>query len=470
MNLKKHQIQTNLSNVALLIQVCCFAILYAIWVLPGTIGLRNTCLILGACLSFFPIYLSRRLILRKRAIPIWLLIALFGWATFHLFVLSQNPVLQYEEFTSIWKRAAIGVWFAFGMGLSISRLDQELNKSKWWQMTYWIIFYLGLLAPTMIYLIKVLIATYGQKWGILMPQSIQMHVGANSVYVAKTAYVAFCLPALAVGLGMLLQNIQNHRWLSLGNIFYILTIPAVFIVFHFEDIKNGVAYGIFLIAVFLLFLLASLFKGHWFLKLLLGLSLLMASIFFVSKHIEQNASWKSFAADARIALQTTQYPQWKYCGTQGYPKNQLGAMVSVTNYERVAWAKEGIVLITQNPLGYGLIERSFGHLGKIAWPDSLLHQSHSGWIDLTLGIGIPGVALILTALILLLWQLHPNKSSNTSLYLKSWKQSCRWVLVATLLMWCTTEISQKVYFDALIYWLSFAAGLSIYTSYSEITS
>jgi hypothetical protein len=79
--------------------------------------------------------------------------------------------------------------------------------------------------------------------------------------------------------------------------------------------------------------------------------------------------------------------------------------MSTTNYLRSAWGKVGIKLIAQNPLGYRLIERSFGCLAKINWPDSNLHQSHSGWIDLTLGLGIPRIGLILTILLTLLYQL-----------------------------------------------------------------
>lgn len=451
---------SSFAYLILFLQVFSFAILNAIWVLPGTIGLRYACLILGACLSFYPIYQARKLLLQKRALPIWFLVALFGWATFHLFFLSQNKVLQLEEFSSIWKRAAIGLWFAFGMGLSIFRLDQQTNRSKWWQLSYWIIFYCGLLAPTLIYLIKVLLAMYGQQWGIQIPQSIQMYVGAHSVYMAKTAYVAFCLPALAVALGMLLQNIQNHRWLSLGNIFYILTIPAVFIVFYLENIKNGVAYGTLLIAIFLFCLLATLFKGHWFLKIILGACLVTASIFFISKHLEQNTSWRTFAADTKIALDINQYQQWKYSGARGYPNNALGVPVSVTNYERVSWAKVGIKLIEQNPLGYGLIERSFGRQAKVSWPDSLLHQSHSGWIDLTLGIGIPGAILLLGALWMLLWQLRAEEQEQ-GLRSNSWKRASRWAIGGLFLMWCTTEISQKVYFEALIFWLALGAGVSL---------
>ena len=33
-----------------------------------------------------------------------------------------------------------------------------------------------------------------------------------------------------------------------------------------------------------------------------------------------------------------------------------------------------------------------------------------------------------------------------------------WVLFSLLIMWCTTEISQKVYFDDLLFWLTLGAA------------
>lgn len=215
-----------------------------------------------------------------------------------------------------------------------------------------------------------------------------------------------------------------------------------------------------LLALFIGVLIFRNFRRYWAIKYLtLGL-VLVISAFFVVSHVQKNDSWKTFIADAKIAKDTQTYPQWKYSGAQGYPINELGVTVSVTNYERLAWGKVGLNLVAQNPYGYGLIERSFGHLAKINWPDSNLHQSHSGWIDLTLGLGIPGIALILATMLILLPQLgglNQGALADQAHYLTM----ARWILFSLLIMWCTTEISQKVFFDDLIFWLALAAGLSL---------
>lgn len=440
-------------------QLTCFAILYAIWVLPGTIALRNACLGIGALLSLYPIYASRHLFLQKRALPIWLLIALFGWVIFHFFFLSQDPITQLAELNSIWKRAAIGVIFAFGMGLSLSQLansKQSNENNKFWLNAFWVIFYIGLLAPTLIYIIKFLLTSYDSRFGIVVPTVMQMYIGPNATYVAKTAYVAFCLPVFAVALGSLLRNVLVNRWLSVLNLAYLATLPMVMTVFYFENIKNGVAYALLLLSFFLLLILKTGSKGSWMPKIFLGILLLCASLSFLNTHLEGNESWKTFQLDAKVALNTIQNQQWKYNGEKGYPLNEQGAVVSITNYERIAWAKEGALAAFDNPLGFGLVERSFGRITKLQWPDSKLHQSHSGWIDLTLGIGVPGTALILGVMFMLIFQMGYPSIGALQLV-----QATRWGLISLLLMWCTTEISQKLYVENLLFWIALSAGLII---------
>lgn len=363
-----------------------------------------------------------------------------------------------EEYSGIWKRTALGAIFALGLGLTLANTNQQKLRA------YWPVFYFGLLGPTLIYLIKYCLTHYGQRWGINAPDFLKLHYGSFPFYLPKTAYVCFCLPVLGVALGQLKRNIDNHAWFSRGNAIYGLTIPAVFFVFYGENIKNGVVYGVTLIAVFAIALLLKDLKKHWIQKMLLTGVILIAGAIFLVGHIQKNESWRTLVSDAKVAWDTERLDHWKFNGAKGYPNNELGRMVSITNYERIAWGKEGVILLVQNPLGYGLIERSFGHLAKRQWPDSTLHQSHSGWLDLALGIGIPGILLVLSSLLLSMRQISlllEGKSGPKALKttFSRWLSACWWILLACLVMWCTTEISQKVFFDSLIFWIALASGL-----------
>lgn len=444
------------------VQCLCFSVLYAIWALPETILIRHVCLITGALLSLWIIYQYRHSFFQRHAILIWLIAALFLWATLHLLLLSNDFSAQREEYTSIWKRAAIGAIFAMGFGMTLPLHSRKGRPQADFQ---WVLMYVGLLAPTLIYIAKYSLTNFWVHAGLQAPSYWLLYYESSPYYLPKTVYVCFCLPTLGIALGQLVRNIRMHQLFKWANVIYLLTIPAVLFVFYAENIKNGVVYSSVLLFGFFSLVLFGGFRRYWAIKVtLVGVILIITSLFVVNS-IDKNDSWKTFVADARVAKDTQAHTQWKYSGQQGYPNNDLGRIVSVTNYERIAWGKVGLMLIAKNPLGYGLVERSFGHLAKVIWPDSNLNQSHSGWIDLGLGIGIPGLLLILGILLLSIYYLTKENidpaiekvGDRQNLY----GGAICWALFSLLIMWCTTELSQKIFFDSLIFWLSLGAGYAL---------
>ncbi|QWE04780.1 O-antigen ligase family protein [Polynucleobacter sp. JS-JIR-II-50] len=425
--------------------------LYSVWILPEIAAWRNTSLVIGAALGLYVSYQYRFLLLNKVALPIWLVGMLFIWASFHLLFLSQNPVVQLIEFKGIWKRALLAVIFALGLGLSIANNTERIKK---WA---WLLIYLGLLMPTLIYLLKWTLTYYGQSiFGLeSVPLFLKVYPGSQLFYVPKTDYVVFCLPTLAVALGQILTLLQEKRinWAQL--FIYGASIAAVSFVFYGQNIKNGFVYEALLFILFLL-MMAVLIKKHWTPIKVGIIALILIGVGFVGyKHIQQNDSWASFAADSKIAVQLDRYQEWKFNGEKGYPLNELGKPVSATNYERIAWGLVGIKLFQENLLGYGLIENSFGPLVNKKWPEASVHltHAHSGWLDLALGLGLPGIALVLVALILAL-QLARDSTAP-------WKNLGRWVLLSTLLLWCTTEVSNNGNFDPLLFWIVLTASLAL---------
>jgi hypothetical protein len=41
------------------------------------------------------------------------------------------------------------------------------------------------------------------------------------------------------------------------------------------------------------------------------------------------------------------------------------------------------------------------------------------------------------------------------------KVAAQWALFSLLIMWCTTEISQKIFFDDLIFWIALGGGIGL---------
>lgn len=427
-------------------QAILFAILFAVWALPHTIFIRNFCLELGAVIGLYQIYTYRNFLTNKNAIPIYLIVALFVWATIHLLFLSNDFALQLGEYQSIWKRSLIGAIFALGFGLGIPNTSPKARQCTW------AIFYLGLVLPTLIYILKFSLLYYEKQSGI--------HVGSYwHIYIAKTAYMGFCIPALAVALGQIYSQINQEKWLTWANLIYLGTIPAVLFVFYAENIKNGALYSLIFILVFIGLITYQYFKASPVkIGLLLAL-VILGSVFFIKQHIEKNPSWQTFIADSKVATQVEHIDAWRVCRSEA-PENDLGIQVSDTNYSRIAWGISALKLVAQYPLGYGLVEGSFGHLGKKIWPESCLTQSHSGWLDLALGIGVPGMFWVLGGFLFSL-SLLKNIPLGSAALLSPWVAMAFSVLLCFLLIWCTTEISQKIYFEELLFFLAFSGAIAI---------
>jgi len=438
------QLHLNKTDFLVSAQAILFALLFAIWALPETILIRNLCLVLGGLIGIYQIYTYRTFLTYKKAIPIYLLFTLFIWSTVHLLFLSNNFALQLNEYQSIWKRSLIGAIFALGFGLGIANASSKVRQ---WA---WIIFYLGLLLPTLIYILKFGLIHYEKLSGVSIGPYWHR-------YIAKTAYMGFCIPALVVALGQIYSQTTQGKWLNFGNFIYLCTIPTVLFVFYAENIKNGVLYSFLFILIFIGLVTHRYFKAAPVkIGVLLAL-VIFGSALFIKQHIEQNHSWQNLFADAKVAVQTERIEAWRVCGSE-LPKNDLGEAVSDTNYSRIAWGINALKLIPQYPLGYGLIEQSFGQIGLQVWRGSCLSQSHSGWLDLTLGIGMPGMLLLLGALFMSLKGLLGLKPVLID-YLAEWRVMSISTLICFALIWCTTEISQKVFFDELIFFIALACGL-----------
>lgn len=453
------KIQPVIPNWLIWIQCIAFVVLYAVWILPEIVGVRNTALVVGALTGIYPIYQYRALLLTKRAIPIWLIFALFIWATFHLIFLSQDYATQLLEYKRIWKYAAIGAVFAFGLGLSLMSATLNQDKSKQASSTaYWHAIFFGLSTPVLIYLLKYVLTTYGPRWGIQAPPSLQIYFGSQPFYVPKTDYVAFCLPTLAIALGQIRTTMAAQmKWArQLGVIvLYIVPIVGTLFLFDIQNIKNGMAYAAICLAFFIAVLFIRSSAQSTWKKWAIALAVLSFFITALYIHLQKNDSWRTLIADTEVAFQLDKYQHWKYAGEQGYPNNKFGKVVSITNYERAAWFKVGLQLAGQMPLGYGLVEDSFKSMAKAKWPEvspSFSH-SHSGWLDVVLAIGIPGFALVMGALAL---------AARQSVQIQEpWRSLVFWGLFAIGILWITTEVSATVTFAALIFWLGWAAGLTL---------
>lgn len=432
-------------------QCIIFGMLYSIWAMREVMFFRRAALLAGALMALYPIYQYRFYFFKKRAIPIWLLAGLFIWMTCHLCFFAQDYPEQLLEFHRIWKYAALAAIFALGLGLSLA----SDNKNR----SYWPIIYFGLCSPLLIYLLKYILTTYGGLVGIAPPDYLKMYAVPSAYYIPKTDYVAFCLPTLAISLGqiynLLDRDVRPLFWRCLNIALYVLVIAATMFLFYAQNTKNGMAYAVLCIALFFsIILFKGSVKTYFWRKILFFAMALIAISILLYPHIQKNNTWRTLISDTRIGFQLEKYPQWRYGGARGYPTNEFGGEVSRTTYERAAWLKAGLQLSAETPVGYGLVEDSFKSMAYAKWPDAMeLSHSHSGWLDLLLGVGMPGFFCLISSLVLVLWQ---NMRAPYQ-----WQSFVFWALISNLLLWVTTEVSATITFCLLIFWISLTCGLSM---------
>ena len=438
---------------ALVLTLCTlFAVLWGVWVLPNTVFIRHFCLIVGALLSLYIIWPRRALLLTKQATPIWLIGFLLIWVTFHLFFIGHDYERQLEEYTKIWKKIALSVPFALGLGLALgSQLSNLKNTQK-----YWAIIYLGFLLPMVIYFVKWMAALYLPHYGYTIPQFLILSPDAlgNPWAIPRAFYVFFCLPALAIALGQIIHGIQVKQFRLISSIPYLLAIPLTLLMFHIEGDRLGIVYGSTLIvaAVFFGFLPMLKHRQMSWKVICIVLICLLSSGYIATKAVQSNHLWKPLIADAKVAIQVDRFDHWKN-RNKGYPINELGTIPSDSNYSRIAWAIVGSRLLIDEPLGYGLMSLSFAALGKEKWPDSDLSWTHSAWLDFALGYGLPSLFLLVGAAILLY--------RNSRFLNFPWRALGCWAIPAACLVMMAKEVSSEVIINALIFLIVLIAAITM---------
>lgn len=438
--------------------VVIFALFWAILIQPHTTALRHILLTFGSFLGLYVMAKNKDLLISNSATPIYLILALFAWITFHLFFLSSHYELQLEEYKGIWKRTLWGFPFAIGLGIVLGQSFQNEEFSdkdlRFEKKIQWI-FVAGITAPTFIYLLRFSLMSLAARSGWSLPDFAMILWHISSWHIPKMAYVFFCLPALAMACGQTIQLVKKPN----QNFYFSITIysgiiAAVFAVFYLENAKNGFAYASVLFFAMLIKIGLDK-KSQWNLrKSILIASAVLAVVILLAQHVQQNDSWRTLFSDIKVAQRLDDIDAWKDYGVRGIPKNDMGKTVSVTNYVRAAWAQVALGFIAEKPLGYGLIFKSFGAMALEKWPESTLDTAHSAWLDLTLGIGIPGIALVFFSGLLALINTHRVTSSF-------WGSAAFWLLISIALLMITTEVARKGYVEALLFLILWTAGLGL---------
>jgi hypothetical protein len=370
----------------------------------------------------------------------------FVWVVFHYLVFSQDRPAQFRELTGFWLRCLLASLMGMGLGacmVNASRTPADLN----YQQNAKRLLFASLYGTLGIYLCRYIyeVAVTGQ----IVHTDFYMTPFNGKPQV--TIFLSILLTAVFAGLPQTIKTRASQR-LYLGGL---LTILCCLFALFTANTKNGFMIFALLLTAFL----AQMLRGHMNYKkavlIVLASSVLVAVGY---RHVQSNPAWSRLIPDIKVGLKIEENSYWKNWITVPAPINELGDEVNQSTYLRTAWFRAAVDLIEENPQGYGLMSYSFSYLAKQKWPDFYSKENdhmvatHSGWTDLTLAFGLPGLLLVQFS-----WWRSFHRARKHSGY---WYRYIRWTVPTITFAYLTVEVSYDVFFELLFLFLGLFAALT----------
>ena len=423
-----------------------FGLLF-IWVVPNTIALRHVLLVCG-CLSAIGLICfgwDKLKTAGSKSLPLLCIFSLFVWVLIHYTFFSLNPELEFSEIKGLWMRSLVGAIAAIGLGIAIVKYSRLR-----------VYFYIALFSTPFINVASYCWASY-LNHGLVKPNDFVRFLFTK----IETAYFGAIAAAVATGnlIPLVLGRVDKSEALQI--LWWLIGLALVLISALVSSTKNGIA-----IALGLCLLLASVVLISSILRkggskalsaiVLVVIVLLSVGVWESHKSLAYRG-WDTVFEDAALGLDIDKNKQWqKREGTVPAPLNSTGTEAAMNTYIRFSYIAVGGRLITQYPLGYGSINRSFKGMQEYAQiPHEHEGQVHSGWIDFGLAFGIPGLLLIFTSMLSIIYFGLKSKSSV----------ALPWVIfcLAFIPFGLIAEITWKQYFEATIFFLTVGSTVIIFT-------
>jgi uncharacterized membrane protein len=368
-------------------------LLFFIWPIPRTISLRDLLLVFTLCVFGYLAWRRGEVgrAIRDIAPPIGILMALTIWMYVVAFFISPETSWALDEIQSQWLRGlaslAAGILIA-----AAAKPRADLGRQVLLAV------FIALLVHV-VYVDAMALYQWPQDWrqGGDFTRITGFAGGSDkSNYVTNTL---FCF----VFADLLIRRLRGKNLMPVGNgVLWAALVLTLFSMFA-ERMRNGVTvFVLLLVATALFYLLgrksrisktASMMSAAAMLVIALGGFALAVFI----KPTQNTISVRNLLDTTAIAWDTENHKAWQDEKKYGLPTLPSGETVDPSLYQRVAWFKQGLLLVAEHPLGVGFGRNAFGHGLKAKYGEGGGH-SHSGMLDFTIGTGVPGTLLWLAFL------------------------------------------------------------------------
>lgn len=355
--------------------------LFFVWPIPHTGSLRD--LLLAASLVLFG-YLAWRdsqpkAVLRELSFPVMVLAAFTVWLYIVAIFISPETAWSLDEIHGQWERALAAMAAGVLVALAVSR-NPILRP---WALVVVFVALMVHIVYVDLEAVKYWVGHAGSyRFDGLTGGPDKVNYLSNMLFcflLAELFYRATCkkrmllFPNSVLAVIFLLAVVSEFGELTRNGIvtlvLMLLVLGALYLFGRGSRVKISAAF-VGIIAMFLV--------------VLVGVGLITSA--------RQSSTLSNLLATVPLAWDTEHNQAWQDTEKYGVPRLPSGEPVDISTYLRVAWFKEGLKLVSEHPLGIGYGRNAYGH-GMMAKYGVSKGHSHSGLLDIAIGVGIPGALL-----------------------------------------------------------------------------
>ena len=356
-------------------------LLFFIWPVPHSVSLRDILLLANLLVFGYLAWVrgGAAAVWRQLSVPALVLAGLTLWMYIVAFFVSRETGWTLDEIGSQWWRALVAVLIGACVALTANG-DSRFTR--------------GMLAVLLAALVAhIMYVDFQAVQGLWAPGPLGRMPGFTEG-PDKSNYLTNVLFGFLLA-DLFARIVHRKRMLPLSNALFAVVLALALVSVFAERTRNGIV-----TLVLMLLLLAWLYlrerRAHLNrLAVSAGIAAMIAimiggaALVVSSRH---SSSLNELVDTIPIAWDTEHYKAWQEGNEGVWPKLPNGGMVDPSLYQRIAWFKEGLLLVRDHPLGVGFGRNAFGHGLKAKYGKGGGH-SHSGLLDMAIGLGIPGALL-----------------------------------------------------------------------------
>lgn len=361
-----------------------------IYPIPHTISLRYP-LLLGAAglFGYLAIKRGNLTIISRLGFPAASFAALSFWIVIGAIFISDDPGRSLSEIRGQWLMASLSLvtGVAAGMAVEVDRFAQRM-----------------LITLIFVFLIHILIVDAQALWTAITSNTLASRAQGLTGGPDKASFLTNMLLAFLLSELLLRLTGKSHAFKISNGVFATVWVLTLFSLYA-EGVRNAVpallAAGIGFIVLY--WVSTGRGRRRWrYTVAATCLLVVFALSLFQLTASKRGIGWDQTMATISVAWNTEAHKNWLDTDKYGLPKLPNGVTVEESAYLRIAWLKEGLLLVAEHPLGIGFDRNAFGRGLQGKYGEGRGH-SHSGLLDMAIGTGIPGVLLWIAFLASLCW-------------------------------------------------------------------